>query len=204
MKECPRCGFIHNKPGIYCSRRCANVRVHSDETKQKISNALAGRKIPTEVLEKFNWSEWRVKVKITWNEKYMNTPFDQLGETNRRRRVIEEQHHCCAKCGISEWLGSPITLELDHKDGNNENNVRENLEALCPNCHSTTETWRGRNKPYRNGISKVSDEHLIDCIKTTKSLRQALLKAGLAAKGGNYRRVKELSERIKTQDATAP
>ena len=101
-------------------------------------------------------------------------------------------------------MGSPITLELDHKDGNNENNARENLEALCPNCHSTTETWRGRNKPYRNGISKVSDEDLIQCIKTTTSLRQALLKAGLAAKGGNYRRVKELSERIKTQDATEP
>jgi hypothetical protein len=40
MKACPRCNTAHNKTGIYCSRSCANVRRHSDETKQKISASV--------------------------------------------------------------------------------------------------------------------------------------------------------------------
>jgi len=47
-------------------------------------------------------------------------------------------------CGISDWKGKPITLELEHIDGNKYNNRLENLKLLCPNCHSQTKTWRGR------------------------------------------------------------
>jgi hypothetical protein len=78
--------------------------------------------------------------------KYLKTEFDNLGCENRRRRVFEEQNYKCNRCGIDKWLGEVLSLELEHKDGNNKNNVRENLEGLCPNCHSLTPTWRGRNK----------------------------------------------------------
>jgi hypothetical protein len=50
----------------------------------------------------------------------------------------------CECCGISEWNGRSIVLELDHKDGNNKNNSLDNLQILCPNCHSQTPTFRGR------------------------------------------------------------
>jgi len=111
---------------------------------------------------------------------------------NKRRRVFEEQKYCCNKCGISEWFSKPISLELEHKDGNNLNNTRENLEGLCPNCHSITETWRGRNKPAKNGINKISDESLLQCLNESVNIRQGLLKAGIAAKGKNYERAKRL------------
>ncbi|MEU9183084.1 HNH endonuclease signature motif containing protein [Streptomyces sp. NPDC048484] len=53
----------------------------------------------------------------------------------------------CALCGIeAEWLGEPLPLEVDHIDGNWRNNRVENLRFLCPNCHSTTDTYRGRAK----------------------------------------------------------
>ena len=42
----------------------------------------------------------------------------------------------CELCGVSEWLGKPLPLELHHKDGNHYNNSLENLIILCPNCHS--------------------------------------------------------------------
>ena len=49
-------------------------------------------------------------------------------------------------CGVSDsWLGQPITLHLDHIDGDNRNNCLTNLRFLCPNCHSQTSTYAGRN-----------------------------------------------------------
>ena len=61
-------------------------------------------------------------------------------------RLIKEIGHICQKCNNSEWNGLPITLELEHNDGNNRNNSRENLTLLCPNCHSQTPTWRNRKR----------------------------------------------------------
>ena len=109
---------------------------------------------------------------------------------NKRRRVFEEQDHKCAKCGIDEWQGSPISLELEHKDGNHCNNSRDNLEGLCPNCHSITSTWRGRNKTSQRNA--VSDEELRQHLQDAPSIRQGLLSAGLTPKGNNYNRAKGL------------
>lgn len=55
--------------------------------------------------------------------------------------------HKCVVCGNEgEWNGSPLTLDLDHINGDNTNNRPENLRFLCPNCHRQTDTWgRGPN-----------------------------------------------------------
>ena len=52
----------------------------------------------------------------------------------------------CENCGLSEWMNSPITLEVDHIDGNYKNNNPDNTKLLCPNCHSITPTYKGKNK----------------------------------------------------------
>ncbi len=192
MKQCPKCNSDHTKHGTFCSRTCANSRIFSEESKLKKSLALKGKTSYKKTMSIEAQIERKKKLNETWLRKYLEMPFNQLGSENRRRRVFEEQKHSCNKCGISEWQGYKITLELEHKDGNTSNNSRENLEGLCPNCHSVTDTWRGRNKPSKNGINEVSDEFLLQCLKETANIRQGLLKAGLAAKGNNYLRAKKL------------
>lgn len=52
----------------------------------------------------------------------------------------------CEICGISEWNEKPISLQIHHINGDNCDNRIENLQVLCPNCHSQTDTYCGRNK----------------------------------------------------------
>lgn len=65
-----------------------------------------------------------------------------------KRRLVEEGllEPVCAMCGLSSWRGEPITLHLDHVNGIRDDHRRENLRFLCPNCHSQTDTYCGRNK----------------------------------------------------------
>ena len=51
----------------------------------------------------------------------------------------------CAECGLGKWRGRPIALELHHINGRGQDNRLENLTLLCPNCHSQTDSWGGRN-----------------------------------------------------------
>ncbi len=69
-----------------------------------------------------------------------------------KRRLLAEgfKEHKCELCGITEWNGRPAPIELDHINGNREDNHLENLRILCPNCHAQTDTYRGKNiKPHR-------------------------------------------------------
>ena len=53
--------------------------------------------------------------------------------------------HMCCKCGIVEFHGIKVPLELEHINGDTSDNRLENLTLLCPNCHSQTDTYAGRN-----------------------------------------------------------
>lgn len=65
--------------------------------------------------------------------------------------------HKCYRCGLSEWQGEKIPLELDHINGDHFDNSLSNLTILCPNCHALTPTFRGKNVK-KNGEEKVKDK----------------------------------------------
>ncbi|MER5212986.1 HNH endonuclease [Streptomyces sp. NPDC002838] len=68
----------------------------------------------------------------------------QRTRTGLLRRALSEigVPEECAECGIGpEWLGKPMTLEVDHINGGWRDDRHENLRLLCPNCHAVTSTW---------------------------------------------------------------
>jgi hypothetical protein len=82
-------------------------------------------------------------------------PIETLLSRGRRRsrfhikaRLIEAglKEPRCEQCGMSDWRGKPLALELHHVNGDGHDNTLENLLLLCPNCHSQTDTWGGRNR----------------------------------------------------------
>lgn len=83
---------------------------------------------------------------------YRKTIEELTDNDNIKKRLIYEGviEDRCSRCSINEWLGLPLSMELDHIDGNNSNNQINNLRLLCPNCHALTPTWRGRNRKEKN------------------------------------------------------
>ena len=63
-----------------------------------------------------------------------------------KKFLVKTTNNKCSSCGINEWNGKAIVMDLEHIDGNSENNDMSNLCLLCPNCHSQTPTYKGRNK----------------------------------------------------------
>jgi len=72
------------------------------------------------------------------------------GSPALKKFLIEKNGEQCFECGLkSVWNGKPITLQIDHIDGDSDNNYPKNLRLLCPNCHSQTENYGSKGKGSR-------------------------------------------------------
>lgn len=132
-----------------------------------------------------------------WNKDNFNYERFKNGQvikiSNALQALVALRGHKCEKCGNTHWNGELITLEIHHKDGNNLNNQLDNLELNCPNCHSQTDNWRGKNINQKR--QEVSEKDFVTALQSKPNIRQALLSLGLSAKGGNYSRARELIQK---------
>lgn len=173
---------------------CSKSHNSCPNIKEKNSNGLKnaykeGRKNCNHFNGKRGWSKGELLLNI---DEIFKKGSLYTGETLKKYiDYYELKEYKCEICdNDGEWLNRILVLEIDHIDGDRTNNELINLRYLCPNCHSQTDTFRGRN--INNGKKKVTDNQLILALKNENNIRQALIKVKLAPKGGNYKRAKKL------------
>ena len=164
-KLCLECGsaipYEKKSQNKFCNKSCSakynnkGVRRHGNPSKKNES-------LPRTILQKPTCIQCGETCKIN-KAKYCSNKCQHIFQYNQRlenwisgkstpskrnffvKYLTETYGYKCSCCGISEWNKKPIVLEIDHIDGNSENNEPDNLRLICPNCHSQTETYKGKN-----------------------------------------------------------
>ncbi len=131
---------------------------------------------------------------------------DYKNNTALKNRLIREgiKENKCEnpECGISDWHGKPIALQVHHINGVHNDNRLENILLLCPNCHAQTDTYAGKNAnkyikkttKYTNKKrsmskdewEKVKDESWTKTHPTLETLIEVFKQAGSFTKTGKY------------------
>lgn len=161
-KQCDKVIDYNNRRKSFCNSSCS-------ATFNNLMRSTKIRKEPTQYKEKRLPVSWNClycnteHTTVAWRiGKYCNTDCQHNYEYTQRiqnwlvynqkagkgvmKRYLSETYgYKCAVCGISEWNNKRLVLELEHIDGNSENNTLENLCLICPNCHSQTDTYKGKN-----------------------------------------------------------
>lgn len=182
---CEKCGtsFIKNLAEKYFQtnrfikicKKCKNKNKYLNQEEKRIIQIKNGK-----------------KSSVTRLNNYKTLSIDKAPYSEKIRRILEKQDYKCLICKISEWNKKPIKLQIHHIDGNKNNNSVENLQFLCPNCHSQTENFTSKNslKNKMNGnVLKITDEMIIEALKTSSNIRQILNKIGINNSRSSYQRV---------------
>lgn len=117
-----------------------------------INNIIRNNKIDTSHFTGQGWNvglKFRPKEEVTDEKIFVENSSYNCSWRLRERYKKYTGINNCQICGLSEWQGLPIPLEIHHINGNNRDNRIENLQLLCPNCHAQTEHYRGRAKQKR-------------------------------------------------------
>jgi len=98
-------------------------------------------------------NQGRKGLKQTWKtgiplSEILEGKHQNMSSGNIRRRIFKEEikEKKCERCGITQWQDRTIMFDMHHIDGNSHNHRIDNLEILCPNCHSQTDTFKFKKR----------------------------------------------------------
>ena len=186
------CDYGCGKEGTFVlssGKRCCSSHYNKCESVRK-KNSLGLKKCHKEGRKVSFTKEQQRNSILSHRKNLMSKPFEEWGKRLRKDFLLEEQNGKCLWCELDTWLGKQITLQVDHVDGNTDNNKRINLRLLCPNCHSQTETFCGKNS--NSGKKKISDKDLLETYNKSNSINECLVNCKLKTNKGNYNRVRKL------------
>lgn len=147
--NCINCGLT-TKNKKFCSSSCA-AKVNNKIPKRKHSRVCFCCNAPTSN-QKF------CSIACAAKQKHLDTISKyEKGELKTDSTVkaclIEATGYVCSLCSNTGTHNDmPLVLQLDHIDGNSDNNMPSNLRLLCPNCHSQTETFCFKGKTHKNSL----------------------------------------------------
>ena len=115
-----------------------------------------------------------------WNKNENN-----LSHPYIKKQFLMQVLYECAECKINSWNNKSIALTVHHKDGDRSNNDFSNLILLCPNCHSQTENFCGKN---RRKYEHITDEIFLEALQNYNSINAACVALGIPANESSYKR----------------
>lgn len=177
---CKQCGAALDykyRRNTFCSRSCAATynNLHKENVRDWITtkclncNKVITRKVQSfycnnKCQAEYKWKQTKQRI-IEAGEFETHGGIVTKGETKRTQayRFLEEEYgHKCAICGLSEWMGQPIPLIVDHIDGNSLNHKIENFRLVCGNCDMQLDTYKSKNKgkgrKYRRALYQTDKE----------------------------------------------
>lgn len=156
-RNCLNCGKqLSNKQIKFCSSSCSAIYNNTNRTKKIKFCSNCGKKLSNNRNTFCDEKCHQEKIQKEWVEKWKNGEesgvVGEYGISNRLKKYfLEKYNNKCQCCGWSETnkYTNSIPLEIHHIDGDYNNNREENLQLLCPNCHSLTNTYKNANKKGR-------------------------------------------------------
>lgn len=125
-------------------------------------------------------------------------PYYSYGHLKRRllrRNILKNE---CELCHITEWKGKKLVMHMDHIDGNNRNHKRENLRMLCPNCHSQTPTYSGKDRTNVN-YYKLSESEIKNAVESSFTYEEVYRKLNVYGHLGSAEKLKNQIHRTPYQ-----
>lgn len=129
---------------FYCSRACLS----SPERSIRKANCAECKKVYVKVKSYSHYCSRSCANKARTGMQYKTGDFSSFvgGRAILKTKLLEIKEEICEICKIGPiWNNMPLTLQIDHINGNNKDNRIENLRFLCPNCHSQTDTFGAKN-----------------------------------------------------------
>lgn len=142
---------VRSNTSIIGVMRSLGISESSGGMHSHISSRITKLGIDTSHFKGTCWNKGMCGIGRAWQQilTYKRNGPKEKTRALRAALVASGRAEVCEICGLGpEWHGRKLVLQIDHKDGNNRNNVPGNVRFTCPNCHSQTPTY-GKPKKLR-------------------------------------------------------